>query len=72
METLFETYNLTLDYNELRGNEDEAFRLTLFNKYGNYEDEFYLSPKQIKDLKEGLESINLNDIDEKFYDEDDC
>ena len=70
METLFETPNLTLDYHSSRQDDSEAFRLTLYDKYGHYGEELYLNPRQVKELKEGLEEINLNEIDERFDDEE--
>ena len=63
---MIETPNITLDYNKSRESRDlGAYRLTLYDKYGHYEEEVYMSDKQLKDLYDGLQNFQI-DVEEEF------
>ena len=61
MEYFVDTERLSLDYSEDRIlNEMPAYRLTLYDKYGHFDVDVYLTDEQIKDLLTGLNKINEN------------
>ena len=61
MEYFVDTENVSLDYSKDRIiNEMPAYRLTLYDKYGHFDADVYLTEEHIKDLIEGLEKIKQN------------
>ena len=55
MEYIVDTENIALDYSEDRMDDGiMPYRLTLYDKYGHYDREVYLSDEQVEDLKNGL------------------
>ena len=58
MEYFVDTERVSLDYSEDRLNNDlPAYRLTLYDKYGHFDADVYLTQEQIDDLLEGFEKI---------------
>jgi len=62
MKEVLNTDNIIVDYNE----ETNEFRLSLFDKYGHYVDEFYMSQCQIRDLVKFGDSINIMCDEDEF------
>lgn len=60
MKEIYNNEHIIIDYNE---NENE-YRLTLFDNYNHYTDELILSAKQMKELAEGCKDliIEVNDF----------
>ena len=55
MEYIVETENIALDYSEDRMDDGiMPYRITLYDKYGHYDKEVYLSDEQFEDLMNGL------------------
>jgi hypothetical protein len=48
---LIDTENISLDYSE---NRELPYRITIYDKYGHFDNEFFLSEEQVSDLKKGL------------------
>jgi hypothetical protein len=66
MENIIETSHIALDFDFSRENRDlGAYRITTYDKYGNYEEELYLSKRQMKDLIDGVINIKVDIEDEK-------
>lgn len=67
METIIETQNITLDYDKSRENRDlGAYRLTLNDRYGHYDEDIYISIVQLKDLFDGLKDHQIDYEEEEF------
>lgn len=65
MENIIETSHIALDYDESRENRDlGAYRLTTYGKYGHYEDEIYLSRRQMENLIKATKDL-IVDIEEE-------
>ena len=62
MKEVLNTSNIIVDYNE---NSNE-FRISLFDKYGHYTDEFYMSSCQMRDLIKEGNNIELYCNDDEF------
>ncbi len=61
MEYFVDTDKVSLDYSEDRAvNEIPAYRLTLYDKYGHFDTDVYITDEQIRDLLEGLNKIKEN------------
>lgn len=61
MEYLVDTERVGLDYSEDRIlKEMPAYRLTLYDKYGHFDADVYLTDGQIDDLIAGLNKIKEN------------
>lgn len=61
MEYFVDTENVSLDYSEDRIiKEMPAYRLTLYDKYGHFDADVYLTDEQMKDLLSGLNKLNEN------------
>ena len=61
MEYFVDTENVSLDYSEDRIiKEMPAYRLTLYDKYGHFDADVYLTEEQMKDLLIGLNKLNEN------------
>jgi hypothetical protein len=61
MEYFVDTENVSLDYSEDRIiKEMPAYRLTLYDKYGHFDADVYLTEEQMKDLLTGLNKLNEN------------
>lgn len=59
MEYFVDTERVSLDYSEERViNEMPAYRLTLYDKYGHFDADVYLTDEQIKDLLIGFNKIS--------------
>ena len=59
MKYFVDTENISLDYSEDRElNDTLPYRITLYDKYGHFDNEFSLSHEQFNDLVEGLKLIN--------------
>lgn len=59
MEYFVDTERVSLDYSEERViNEMPAYRLTLYDKYGHFDADVYLTYEQIKDLLIGFDKIS--------------
>lgn len=58
MEYFVDTERVSLDYSEDRLlNEMPAYRLTLYDKYGHFDSEIFITDEQINDLVEALEKL---------------
>jgi len=58
MEYFVDTERLSLDYSEDRLlNETPAYRLTLYDKYGHFDSEIFITDEQINDLVEALDKL---------------
>ncbi len=61
MEYFVDTERISLDYSEDRElNELPAYRMTLYDKYGHFDADVYLTKEQIDDLTEGFKKIIEN------------
>ena len=59
MEYLIDTENISLDYSEDRElNDKPSYRLTLYDKHGNFDTDVYLRYEQVKDLVNLLKENN--------------
>ena len=57
MKYFIDTEYVTFDYSEEKKLENEPpYRITLFDKYGHYDQEIHLEQEQIDDLLEGFEN----------------
>ena len=54
MEFLVETDNISLDYSYDR---EVPYRVTIYDKYGHFDGEFFLTEEQIQDLSVGINNI---------------
>jgi len=55
-----DTENISLEYSEDREvNGELPYRITLYDKYGHFDKEFFISGEQLKDLAEGLKNNEL-------------
>ena len=60
MENIIETANITLDFDDRRPLRDLGeYRLSLYDKHGHYEDEFYISAIQLRDLIEAMQDYKI-------------
>jgi hypothetical protein len=58
MEYFVDTERVSLDYSEDRLlNETPAYRLTLYDKYGHFDSEIFITDEQINDLVEALDKL---------------
>lgn len=58
MEYIVDTERISLDYSEDRlDNDMPEYRLTIYDKYGHFDADVYLTQEQIDDLVEGFEKI---------------
>ncbi len=58
MKYLIETEKISLDYSEERVmKEMPAYRMTLYDKYGHFDEDVYITDEQMSDLLIGLEKI---------------
>jgi hypothetical protein len=58
MEYFVDTEKISLDYSEERiMNDLPAYRLTIYDKFGHFDADVYLSDEQINDLIDGLDKI---------------
>ena len=58
MEYFIDTERVSLDYSEERSiNDIPSYRLTLYDKYGHFDADVYLTDEQIKDLLIGFDNI---------------
>ena len=61
MEYFVDTERISLDYSKDRiHNEMPAYRLTLYDKYGHFDADVYITDEQMKDLLEGLDKLKEN------------
>jgi len=61
MEYFVDTERISLDYSYDRiFKEIPKYRLTLYDKYGHFDADVYLTDEQIEDLLTGLEKIKNN------------
>jgi len=61
MEYFVDTERVSLDYSEDRViNQSPAYRLTLYDKYGHFDMDAFITEEQMKDLLEGLDKIKEN------------
>jgi len=61
MEYFVDTENVSLDYSEDRIiKEMPAYRLTLYDKYGHFDADVYITDEQMKDLLEGFDKLKEN------------
>lgn len=59
MEYFVETEKVSLDYSSERLDNDlPAYRLTLYDKYGHFDSDVFITDEQMKDILVGLEKIN--------------
>ena len=59
MEYLIDTENISLDYSEDRElNDNPPYRLTLYDKHGNFDSDVYLRSEQMEDLMNFLKENN--------------
>lgn len=63
-----ETENISLDYNDTLFNQGEkaAWRLTLNDSNGHYENEIYLRKEQLRDILYALKTIEKEICKEEF------
>ncbi len=58
MEYFVDTERVSLDYSEDRLlNEMPAYRLTLYDKYGHFDSEVFITDEQINDLVEAFDKL---------------
>ena len=58
MEYFVDTERVSLDYSEDRLlNETPAYRLTLYDKYGHFDSEVFITDEQINDLVEAFDKL---------------
>ena len=58
MEYFVDTERVSLDYSEDRLlNETPAYRLTLYDKYGHFDSEIFITDEQINDLVEAFNKL---------------
>ena len=58
MEYFVDTEKISLDYSEERiANDLPAYRLTIYDKFGHFDADVYLSDEQVNDLIDGLGKI---------------
>lgn len=62
MKEMIYTENITLDY----FNENDEYRLSLFDANGHYVDEIYLTPLQLRDLIDNGKNIEITCKDDEF------
>lgn len=61
MEYFVDTERISLDYSEDRlDNFMPEYRMTLYDKYGHFDADVYLTKEQVDDLVEGLKKIIEN------------
>lgn len=61
MEYFVDTERVSLDYSSDRISSDlPAYRLTLYDKYGHFDSDVYLTDEQMQDLLAGLNKLNEN------------
>jgi hypothetical protein len=61
MEYFVDTERVSLDYSSDRiSNDLPAYRLTLYDKYGHFDSDVYLTDEQMQDLIAGLNKLNEN------------
>lgn len=61
MEYFVDTERVSLDYSSDRiSNDLPAYRLTLYDKYGHFDSDVYLTDEQMQDLLAGLNKLNEN------------
>lgn len=62
MDEIINTENISLDYS----NENDEYRLSLFDRNYHYTDEIYLTPIQLRDLIEYGKEIKITCEDENL------
>ena len=63
MEYFVDTERISLDYSEDRTiKEMPAYRLTLYDKYGHFDSDVYITDEQMEDLVVALENIKNKKI----------
>lgn len=62
MKEVLNTNNIIVDYNE----ENNEYRISLFDKYGHYNEEVYMSCSQLRDLILEGKKINLFCNEDEF------
>ena len=61
MEYFVDTERVSLDYSSDRVTNDlPAYRLTLYDKYGHFDSDVYITDEQMQDLLAGLNKLNEN------------
>jgi len=61
MEYIVDTNKISLDYSEDRINKDmPEYRITLYDKYGHFDTDVYITKEQMEDLLTGLNKLNKN------------
>jgi len=61
MEYFVDTERVSLDYSSDRlSNDLPAYRLTLYDKYGHFDSDVYITDEQMQDLLAGLNKLNEN------------
>ena len=59
MEYFVDTERVGLDYSSDRVNNDlPSYRLTLYDKYGHFDSDVYITDEQMQDLLAGLNKLN--------------
>ena len=59
MEYFVDTEKVSLDYSSDRiDNELPSYRLTLYDKYGHFDSDVYITDEQMHDLLAGLNKLN--------------
>jgi len=58
MEYFVDTERVSLDYSEDRLKNDlPAYRLTLYDKYGHFDSDVFITEEQMEDIIDGLKKI---------------
>lgn len=61
MEYYVDTERVSLDYSSDRVTNDlPSYRLTLYDKYGHFDSDVYITDEQMQDLLAGLNKLNEN------------
>ena len=61
MEYFVDTERVSLDYSSDRITNDlPSYRLTLYDKYGHFDSDVYITDEQMQDLLAGLNKLNEN------------
>lgn len=59
MEYYVDTERVSLDYSSDRVTNDlPSYRLTLYDKYGHFDSDVYITDEQMQDLLAGLNKLN--------------
>lgn len=61
MEYLLDTDTISIEHSiERELNGDAPYRVTLYDKYGHYDNEFFMSKEQMNDLIDGIKNMHNN------------